>query len=81
VGALIPDLRWRGLVVQLDLDRHVHHRLDRGWCIGTSLVEAFGCLSLLLLLAYAFSWIMVNVRLNVSSMEVVNNASFMFIFR
>jgi ABC-2 type transport system permease protein len=34
----------------------------------------------LLLFAYAFSWIMAYVGLKVASVEVVNNASFMFIF-
>jgi ABC-2 type transport system permease protein len=35
---------------------------------------------LLLLFSYAVSWIMAYVGLKVSSVEVVNNASFMFIF-
>ncbi len=51
-----------------------------GWRIRTSIVEAIGGFLLLLLFAYAFSWIMAYVGLKVSSVEVVNNASFMFIF-
>ncbi len=51
-----------------------------GWRIRTSIVEAIGGFILLLLFAYAFSWIMAYVGLKVSSVEVVNNASFMFIF-
>ena len=51
-----------------------------GWRIRTSLIEAIGGFLLLLLFAYAISWIMAYVGLKVSSVEVVNNASFMFIF-
>ncbi|MFN2488709.1 MAG: ABC transporter permease [Actinomycetota bacterium] len=51
-----------------------------GWRIRTSLVEAIGGFLLLLLFAYAFSWIMAYVGLKVPRVEVVNNASFMIIF-
>jgi ABC-2 type transport system permease protein len=51
-----------------------------GWRIHTSLAQALGALLLLLLFAYAFSWIMAYVGLIVPSVEVVNNASFMVIF-
>jgi ABC-2 type transport system permease protein len=51
-----------------------------GWRIRTSLLEAIGGFLLLLLFAYAISWIMAFVGLKVASVEVVNNASFMFIF-
>ena len=51
-----------------------------GWRIRTSIVEALGGFLLLLLFAYAISWIMAWVGLKVRSVEVVNNASFMFIF-
>lgn len=51
-----------------------------GWRIHTSLLEAAGGFALLLLFAYAFSWIMAYVGLVVPSVEVVNNASFMVIF-
>jgi ABC-2 type transport system permease protein len=51
-----------------------------GWRIRTSLLEALGGFLVLLLFSYAVSWIMAFVGLKVSSVEVVNNASFMFIF-
>jgi ABC-2 type transport system permease protein len=50
-----------------------------GWRIRTGVVEAIGGFLLLLLFAYAISWIMAFVGLKVSGVEVVNNASFMFI--
>ena len=51
-----------------------------GWRIHTSPLEALAGLALLLLFAYAFSWIMAYVGLLVPSVEVFNNASFMVIF-
>jgi ABC-2 type transport system permease protein len=51
-----------------------------GWRIRTSVFEAIGGFLLLLLFAYAISWVMAWVGLKVRSVEVVNNASFMFIF-
>ncbi|HEX2051368.1 MAG TPA: ABC transporter permease [Actinomycetota bacterium] len=51
-----------------------------GWRIRTSVPEAIGGFLLLLLFSYAISWIMAYVGLKVASVEVVNNASFMFIF-
>ena len=51
-----------------------------GWRINTSFVDALGGFLLLLLFSYAISWIMAFVGLKVSSVEMVNNASFMFIF-
>ena len=51
-----------------------------GWRIRTSIVDAIGGYLLLLLFSYAISWIMAFVGLKVSSVEVVNNASFMVIF-
>ena len=50
-----------------------------GWRIRTSVPEALGGLLLLLAFSYAISWIMAYVGLKVSSVEVVQNASFMFI--
>ena len=50
-----------------------------GWRIRTGIPEAISGFFLLLLFAYAVSWIMAYVGLKVSSVEVVNNASFMFI--
>ena len=51
-----------------------------GWRIRTSPLEAIGGFLLILLFAYAISWIMAYVGLLVRSVEVVNNASFMVIF-
>jgi len=51
-----------------------------GWRIHTGPFDAIGGFLLLLLFAYAVSWIMAYVGLKVSSVEVVQNASFMFIF-
>lgn len=51
-----------------------------GWRIRTSAPQAITGFLLLLLFAYAVSWIMAYVGLKVPSVEVVNNASFMFIF-
>jgi ABC transporter DrrB family efflux protein len=51
-----------------------------GWRIRTSFLEAVGGYLLLLLFAYAFSWVMANVGLMVPSVEVVNNAAFLVIF-
>jgi len=51
-----------------------------GWRIRTSVLPAIGGFLLLLLFSYAVSWIMAYVGLKVSSVEVVQNASFMFIF-
>jgi ABC transporter DrrB family efflux protein len=51
-----------------------------GWRIRNSLLEALAGFVLLLLFAYAISWVMACVGLVVPSVEVVNNASFMVIF-
>jgi ABC-2 type transport system permease protein len=51
-----------------------------GWRIHTNAFQALGGFLLLLLFAYAISWIMAFIGLKVRSVEVVNNASFMFIF-
>jgi ABC transporter DrrB family efflux protein len=51
-----------------------------GWRINTSFLEALGGFALLLLFAYAVSWIMAFIGLLVPSPEVVNNASFLAIF-
>ncbi len=50
-----------------------------GWRIRTSVWDAIAGFVLLLLFAYAFSWVMACVGLLVPSPEVVNNASFMVI--
>jgi ABC-2 type transport system permease protein len=51
-----------------------------GWRIRGSLADALLAYLLLLLFAYAFSWVMALVGLVVPSPEVVNNASFIVIF-
>ncbi|MEJ2577763.1 MAG: ABC transporter permease [Kineosporiaceae bacterium] len=51
-----------------------------GWRIRSSVVEALGGFLLLLVFAYALSWMMAVVGLTVRSPEVVNNASFVVIF-
>jgi ABC-2 type transport system permease protein len=51
-----------------------------GWRIRTSVFEAAGGFLLLLVFAYAFSWVMACVGLLVPSPEVVNNAAFVAIF-
>jgi ABC-2 type transport system permease protein len=51
-----------------------------GWRITTDAFQALGGFLLLLLFAYAISWIMAYVGLKVSGVEVINNASFMVIF-
>jgi ABC transporter DrrB family efflux protein len=51
-----------------------------GWRIHTSVLEALGGFALLLLFAYAISWMMAWVGLLVPSPEVVNNAAFITIF-
>jgi ABC-2 type transport system permease protein len=51
-----------------------------GWRIHNGLGSALVGFGLLLLFAYAISWIMAHVGLMVPSPEVVNNVSFRFIF-
>ncbi len=51
-----------------------------GWRIRSSFLEAVGGFLLLLVFAYAISWVMAYVGLLVRSPEVVNNASFIVIF-
>jgi ABC-type multidrug transport system permease subunit len=51
-----------------------------GWRIRTSFLEAVAGFLLLLLFAYAISWVMAWVGLLVPSVEVVQSASFIVIF-
>ena len=51
-----------------------------GWRIHTSVGEAIAGFLLLLVFAYAVSWIMAFVGLLIPSPEVINNASFIVIF-
>ena len=50
-----------------------------GWRVRGSFLDALAAFALLLLFAYAFSWVMAYVGLLVPSVEVINNASFMVI--
>ena len=51
-----------------------------GWRIRGGLIDALLGFVLLIVFAYAISWIMAYVGLLVPSVEVINNASFMVIF-
>jgi ABC transporter DrrB family efflux protein len=51
-----------------------------GWRIRGSILEAIAGYLLLLIFAYALSWVMAYVALNVPSPEVINNAAFIVIF-
>jgi ABC-2 type transport system permease protein len=51
-----------------------------GWRIHSSFLEALAGFALLLLFAYAVSWLMAIVGLIIRTPEVFNNASFMVIF-
>ena len=51
-----------------------------GWRIRSSFLEALGGFLLLLVFAYAISWIMAWVGLLIPSVEVINQASFIVIF-
>jgi ABC-2 type transport system permease protein len=51
-----------------------------GWRINTGVLDALAGFGLLLLFAYAMSWVMAFVGLIVPSVEVINNASFIVIF-
>ena len=50
-----------------------------GWRMRGSVLDAVAAFALLLVFAYAFSWIMAYVGLLVPSVEVINNASFVVI--
>jgi len=51
-----------------------------GWRIRSGLLDALGAYALLLLFAFAISWVMALVGLSVRAPEIVNNASFIVIF-
>jgi ABC-2 type transport system permease protein len=50
-----------------------------GWKITSSVPEALAAYGLLVLFAFALSWVMAYIGLIVPSVEVINNASFMVI--
>jgi ABC-2 type transport system permease protein len=51
-----------------------------GWRIRSSFLEAVAAIALLLLFAYAFSWVMAFLGMSVRSPEVINNVSFLVLF-
>lgn len=51
-----------------------------GWRIHSSFIEAVGAVALLLLFAYALSWVMAFLGMMVRSPEVINNVSFLILF-
>ncbi|WP_066515337.1 ABC transporter permease [Curtobacterium ammoniigenes] len=51
-----------------------------GWRVHASVLSFVGGVALLLLFAYAFSWVMALVGMSVRTPEVINNASFMILF-
>lgn len=51
-----------------------------GWRIRSSLLEGIAAVALLLLFAYALSWVMAYLGMSVRSPEVINNASFLILF-
>jgi ABC-2 type transport system permease protein len=51
-----------------------------GWRINSSFLEACAAVALLLLFAYALSWVMAFLGMTVRSPEVINNVSFLVLF-
>ncbi|MBH0115448.1 ABC transporter permease [Salinibacterium sp. NG253] len=51
-----------------------------GWRIKSSPFEAIAAIALLLLFAYALSWVMAFIGMSVRSPEVINNVSFLVLF-
>lgn len=51
-----------------------------GWRIKSSPLEALAAVALLLLFAYAMSWVMAFIGMSVRSPEVINNVSFIVLF-
>lgn len=51
-----------------------------GWRVNSSPLEFLAGVALLLLFAYAFSWVMAFLGMAVKSPEVINNASFLILF-
>ncbi|MBH0009377.1 ABC transporter permease [Salinibacterium sp. UTAS2018] len=51
-----------------------------GWRIKSSPFEAIAAIALLLLFAYALSWVMAYIGMSVRSPEVINNVSFLVLF-
>ncbi len=51
-----------------------------GWRVNSSFPEFLAGVGLLLLFAYAFSWVMAFLGMSVKSPEIINNASFLILF-
>lgn len=51
-----------------------------GWRVKSSFLEATAAVALLLLFAYAMSWVMAFIGMSVRSPEVINNVSFIVLF-
>jgi len=51
-----------------------------GWRVNSSPLEFIAAVALLLLFAYAFSWVMAFLGMSVKSPEIINNASFLVLF-
>ena len=51
-----------------------------GWRVTSSVPEFFAAVALLLLFAYAFSWVMAFLGMSVKSPEIINNVSFLVLF-
>lgn len=51
-----------------------------GWRVNSSFPEFLAGVALLLLFAYAFSWVMAFLGMSVKSPEIINNASFLILF-
>jgi ABC-2 type transport system permease protein len=51
-----------------------------GWRIRSSFPEAVAAVALLLLFAYALSWVMAFLGMSVRSPEIINNVSFLVLF-
>ncbi|MFP7761945.1 ABC transporter permease [Marisediminicola sp. LYQ85] len=51
-----------------------------GWRVRSSVLEAIAAVVLLLLFAYALSWVMAFIGMSVRSPEIINNVSFLVLF-
>ncbi|WP_165067304.1 ABC transporter permease [Marisediminicola senii] len=51
-----------------------------GWRVRSSFLEAVAAVALLLLFAYALSWVMAFLGMSVRSPEIINNVSFLVLF-
>ncbi len=75
IGRTVSDIAYNAASIAI----MVLTGLAVGWRIRGSALEAIAAFALLLVFAYAFSWVMAYVGLLVPSVEVINNASFVVI--